>query len=61
MSIHIGWPQLIVLCMLVTQFALWVHGDLKRERGRTLKLCSRVVTFTLLQALLWWGGWYDPR
>lgn len=55
----IGWPQAILL-----GYSLWwvlIHvardGRMLEER---YSAASAVIGFTIVQAILTWGGWYTP-
>lgn len=58
MSLHVGWPQAIVVAMLLLTdaFAIANHGKVRSVRSNGWVS----VTFTALwMAVLYWGGFFS--
>lgn len=54
---HIGWPQGIVLSLLLIHLGIYIakHGEPRNEKYNVLYAFISVI---LNLALLWWGGFF---
>ncbi|MFM9881229.1 MAG: hypothetical protein ACKVOO_12565 [Burkholderiaceae bacterium] len=55
--LHLGWPQLILLCLWLISLGVHIamHGQ---PMGAMYNGWSRLIKFALLSALLAWGGFF---
>ena len=61
MSIEIGMPQLVYSVLSALQLGFMIHSDLKNKKGRAkvVGIISSVLSMAFVNAILFWGGWYD--